>query len=131
MRVWKSLCVSALVLFAAAGCVVSLDGSSLGAFTVSNRDYTVNGCSVHVNSTDPEAIDGNPNGLIDQAHRAVAGEFVVSTVGIDKSRIDTDATLSVDTGRNITVGKRRRSPQKTYLFIDDTVAHRDMTAGNI
>lgn len=69
--------VSAVALSgdSATPCILALDPSSFEAFGVGNRDYVTNGCSVHVNSSDPDGISGNPNGLIDADSTCVVGGY--------------------------------------------------------
>ncbi|MDH3660275.1 MAG: pilus assembly protein TadG-related protein [Alphaproteobacteria bacterium] len=45
-------------------CILALDPDAVPGFDVSNGTVAANGCSVHVNATDPEALEGSPNGSI-------------------------------------------------------------------
>lgn len=67
--------VSAVATTDSAACILALDPTSTAAFDVHNRDYIANGCSVHVNSNDPDAISGLPQGLVDADSTCVVGGY--------------------------------------------------------
>jgi hypothetical protein len=58
-----------------AACLLVLDTTSAAALDINNRTFTTNGCSIHVNSNDPEGIEGRSMGELDAASTCVVGGY--------------------------------------------------------